>query len=366
MNHATRYLASDLAARRILVNAVVPGLIATDWRRDWAQAAADQAGTTAEAFIDEVCRAQQGFCWGDGRNPRRWRTSSSSSASARAAYITGTTVMVDGGLTVNAQVNGPRAKRQLTLEPLLGMPRLSSLGPPQLPAQEFVAPDSWSGRSSLRVGPSTRGRGGPMGASVHGMHPPTRTRHAWRGVALTLSMVALLGTTTTPVAGAQRPEPTETRVARTLGHAPDRVIVGFEPGTSKARRGLAIARAEGSAVERVEPIARDAVLVHLAKGQSVGRAIDRISSRPEVSYAEPDFWIEPAENPNDPIYKRIPTGGCTEMLRRPATRTVRGPARPGRRVQSARPMCTWASSTRAFSSAMRTSPPTCGRTPGTR
>ena len=44
MNHATRYLASDLAARRITVNAVIPGLIATDWRRAWARESGRASG----------------------------------------------------------------------------------------------------------------------------------------------------------------------------------------------------------------------------------------------------------------------------------------------------------------------------------
>lgn len=104
MNHATRYLASDLAARRILVNAVVPGLIATDWRRDWAQAAADQAGTTAESYIDEVCR-DKGVLLGRWAEPEEVADVVVFLASARAAYITGTTIVVDGGLTVNARVS---------------------------------------------------------------------------------------------------------------------------------------------------------------------------------------------------------------------------------------------------------------------
>jgi 3-oxoacyl-[acyl-carrier protein] reductase len=103
MNHATRYLASDLGARRILVNAVVPGLIATDWRRDWAQAAADQAGTTPETFIDGVCR-DKGILLGRWAEPEEVADVVVFLASARAAYITGTTIVVDGGLTVNARV----------------------------------------------------------------------------------------------------------------------------------------------------------------------------------------------------------------------------------------------------------------------
>src|SRR5690606_6609180 len=42
MNHVTSYLAADLAAARITVNSVIPGLIATEWREMWAENAARQ------------------------------------------------------------------------------------------------------------------------------------------------------------------------------------------------------------------------------------------------------------------------------------------------------------------------------------
>ena len=44
MNHATSYLARDLAAEKITVNTVVPGLIATEWRHGWAENMAQAAG----------------------------------------------------------------------------------------------------------------------------------------------------------------------------------------------------------------------------------------------------------------------------------------------------------------------------------
>lgn len=102
MNHATRYLATDLAPRRITVNAVIPGLIATEWRRDWARESGAREGTSEEAFVDRVCRTK-GILLG------RWAESSEVAdvvtflASDRAAYVTGTTVTVDGGLSVNAR-----------------------------------------------------------------------------------------------------------------------------------------------------------------------------------------------------------------------------------------------------------------------
>lgn len=102
MNHATRYLATDLASRRITVNAVIPGLIATEWRHAWARESGARDGLSEEAFVDRVCRAK-GILLG------RWAESSEVAdvvtflASDRAAYITGTTLTVDGGLSVNAR-----------------------------------------------------------------------------------------------------------------------------------------------------------------------------------------------------------------------------------------------------------------------
>jgi len=101
MHHATRYLARDLAAENITVNAVVPGLVATEWRNGWAVAAADKAGLDMDAFL-------RGYLLKLGVLSQRWAESSEIAdavaflASDRAAYITGTTLTVDGGITVNA------------------------------------------------------------------------------------------------------------------------------------------------------------------------------------------------------------------------------------------------------------------------
>lgn len=83
------------------MNAVIPGLIATDWRHDWARTMGARQGITEGAFVDEVCNRK-------GILLRRWAEPSEVAdaiiflASSRAAYITGTTLLVDGGLGANA------------------------------------------------------------------------------------------------------------------------------------------------------------------------------------------------------------------------------------------------------------------------
>ena len=100
MNHGTTYLARDLAAEKITVNAVVPGLIATEWREGWAQAGGDRQGKSKEQFLEDTCRA-----WGIVSG--RWGTMEEVAdlvvflASDRAAYINGAQIALDGGYAIN-------------------------------------------------------------------------------------------------------------------------------------------------------------------------------------------------------------------------------------------------------------------------
>jgi 3-oxoacyl-[acyl-carrier protein] reductase len=100
MNQATSYLARDLAAENVTVNAVVPGLIATEWREGWAENAAKQQGKTKEEFLDHICR-QWGIVSG------RWGSMQEVSdlvvflASDRASYINGARIAIDGGYAIN-------------------------------------------------------------------------------------------------------------------------------------------------------------------------------------------------------------------------------------------------------------------------
>ena len=100
MNHATSYLARDLAAEKITVNTVVPGLIATEWRHGWAETMGKQQGKSKEQFVEDICRA-----WGIVQG--RWGTMEELAdlvtflASDRAVYINGARIAFDGGYAIN-------------------------------------------------------------------------------------------------------------------------------------------------------------------------------------------------------------------------------------------------------------------------
>ena len=102
MNHVTTYLAADLAPENINVTAVVPGLIATEWRQSWADNMARQQGKTPEQFLADTCKS-----WGILAG--RWGSMEEVTdavvflASDRSKYITGTQIAVDGGYGVNSR-----------------------------------------------------------------------------------------------------------------------------------------------------------------------------------------------------------------------------------------------------------------------
>ena len=100
MNHSTSYLARDLAAEKITVNTVVPGLVATEWRQAWAENGGKQQGKSKEQFVEDICKA-----WGIVQG--RWGSMEELAdlvtflASDRAVYINGARIAFDGGYSIN-------------------------------------------------------------------------------------------------------------------------------------------------------------------------------------------------------------------------------------------------------------------------
>jgi len=102
MNHVTSYLAADLAAARITVNAVIPGLIATEWRESWAENAGRQRQVSKQQFLDATCR-DWGIIAGRWGSMREVADAVVFIASDRAAYINGAKLTVDGGYAINVR-----------------------------------------------------------------------------------------------------------------------------------------------------------------------------------------------------------------------------------------------------------------------
>jgi NAD(P)-dependent dehydrogenase (short-subunit alcohol dehydrogenase family) len=102
MNHTSGYLAKELAADRITVNTLIPGLIATEWREWWAENSGKLQGKTKEQFLEDTCRA-----WGILAG--RWATVDEVAdvavflASDRAAYVNGAQITIDGGYALNSR-----------------------------------------------------------------------------------------------------------------------------------------------------------------------------------------------------------------------------------------------------------------------
>lgn len=96
----TGYLARDLAGKKIRVNSVSPGLVASEWRRDWAKTMAEKKGTTVEGFLADYMKSI-------GAYSNTWALVEQVAdvvvyvASSRASYINGAFIPVDAGITTN-------------------------------------------------------------------------------------------------------------------------------------------------------------------------------------------------------------------------------------------------------------------------
>ena len=102
MNQLTKYLARELAADQINVNAVVPGIVATEWREAWAENMGKQQGKTKAEFLDEYIR-KIGILAGRWASMEEVTDAVVFLASDRARYINGIELPIDGGYSVNAR-----------------------------------------------------------------------------------------------------------------------------------------------------------------------------------------------------------------------------------------------------------------------
>ncbi len=99
---ATTYLAADLADEQITVNAIVPGLIGTEWREEWAEGMAKQEGQPKAQWLHDFCR-RKGILSGRWGRVEEIGDLAAFIASDRGRYFNGARIALDGGLTVNAR-----------------------------------------------------------------------------------------------------------------------------------------------------------------------------------------------------------------------------------------------------------------------
>lgn len=97
---ATGYLAAELAAQSINVNAIIPGLVGTENRRKWLEGIAQSVGKPAEEVLTGVSK-ELGIATGRWAQMREIADLVTFLASDRASYINGAKIPIDGGLTLN-------------------------------------------------------------------------------------------------------------------------------------------------------------------------------------------------------------------------------------------------------------------------
>jgi subtilisin family serine protease len=105
-----------------------------------------------------------------------------------------------------------------------------------------------------------------------------------------------------PVSAAQEASPGN---GLANGHAKDAVIVGFEEGTSKVKRGKAAKSVDAKSARKLSPLADDTYVVKLPPGQTVEKAIAKLEKQDGVEYAEPDYLVYPAETSNDARFAEL-------------------------------------------------------------
>ena len=91
-------------------------------------------------------------------------------------------------------------------------------------------------------------------------------------------------------------------IATDAPHTPGVVLVAFEHGASTTVRGTVRVAAAAVRADRVSLLEPDLERLELGPGLTVEQAMRRLSNQPGVRYVEPDYLIEPAYIPNDPLY----------------------------------------------------------------
>jgi len=96
----TKTLSFELAPYKILVNNLAPGRIRTARVRAIDEAAAKAAGTSVEQAEQEAVALIPAGRYGD---PQEFANVAVFLASDQASYVTGTTIVIDGGATRSMQ-----------------------------------------------------------------------------------------------------------------------------------------------------------------------------------------------------------------------------------------------------------------------
>lgn len=122
---------------------------------------------------------------------------------------------------------------------------------------------------------------------------PYARRPVWR-IALTLALVFALTSIPLASAGAGGGQPA---VAE---HVPDRVLVGFKPGTPGKAVAAAHAAAGAKVEGRIPQIGVD--IMKVPKGRTVHGLIKMYEKNPNVVFAEPDYIATVEMTPDDPKY----------------------------------------------------------------
>jgi len=102
MNQGSAYLAHDLAADKITVNAVAPGLVGTEAREVWVANMCKQQNKTREEFLGEFCK-RMGIVAGRWADMSEVADTVTFIASDKARYINGAQIVIDGGMNINAR-----------------------------------------------------------------------------------------------------------------------------------------------------------------------------------------------------------------------------------------------------------------------